>query len=142
MDRQSRFADGRGHAVRQANGSAIRPANFGAPLPSVGGAKGSKPTIWTETRRDVPRGNAPARVKHVWRARDANVLAKRTRRGILAKRTRGLRCDARLLRFARNDVDGVIETQTRSLRGARSATKQSPLRGWCLMATQGDGVLA
>ena len=25
-------------------------------------AKGSKPTIWTETRRDVPRGNAPARV--------------------------------------------------------------------------------
>src|SRR6185369_12991056 len=23
-------------------------------------AKGSKPTIWTEARRDVPRGNAPA----------------------------------------------------------------------------------
>ena len=37
-------------------------ANFGAPLPSVGGAKGSKPTIWTEARRDAPRGNAPARV--------------------------------------------------------------------------------
>src|SRR3954468_16085659 len=37
-------------------------ANFGAPLPSVGGAKGSKPTIWTEASRDAPRGNAPARV--------------------------------------------------------------------------------
>src|SRR5471032_3196879 len=62
MGRQSRFADGRGYAARQANGSAFRPANFGAPLPSDGGAKGSKPTIWTETRRDVPRGNAPARL--------------------------------------------------------------------------------
>ena len=40
MGRQSRFADGRGHAVRQANGSAFRPANFGAPLPSVWGCEG------------------------------------------------------------------------------------------------------
>src|SRR5947207_12617871 len=30
------------------------PANFGAPLPSVGGAKGSKPTIW----HDNPSGCA------------------------------------------------------------------------------------
>ena len=37
------------------------PANFGAPLPSDGDAKGSKPTIWTEASRDAPRGNAPAR---------------------------------------------------------------------------------
>src|SRR5882757_7814947 len=41
------------------------PANFGAPLPSVGGAKGSKPTIWTEARRDVPRGNAPPRLNEI-----------------------------------------------------------------------------
>ena len=40
-------------------------ANFGAPLPSVGGAKGSKPTIWTEARRDVPRGNAPPRFNEI-----------------------------------------------------------------------------
>ena len=26
-------------------------------------AKGSKPTIWTEARRDAPRGNAPARLE-------------------------------------------------------------------------------
>src|SRR4051812_18395658 len=31
----------------------------------------------------------------------------------------------RLLRFARNDVDGVFGSQQPSLRGARSATKQS-----------------
>src|SRR5712671_4690887 len=62
MDRQFPPAGGTGHAARQANGSAFRPANFGAPLPSVGGAKGSKPTIWTEASRDAPRGNAPARV--------------------------------------------------------------------------------
>ena len=37
-------------------------ANFGAPLPSDGGAKGSKPTIWTEARRDAPRGSDPARL--------------------------------------------------------------------------------
>jgi hypothetical protein len=40
-------------------------ANFGAPLPSVGGAKGSKPTIWTEARRDAPRGDAPPRLKRM-----------------------------------------------------------------------------
>src|SRR5260221_13665506 len=61
MGRQFPPAGGTGPIVRRANGSAFRPANFGAPLPSDGDAKGSKPTIWTETRRDVPRGNAPAR---------------------------------------------------------------------------------
>src|SRR5438874_3644352 len=45
-------------------------ANFGAPLPSDGGAKGSKPTIWTEARRDVPRGNAPARVNNICTKKD------------------------------------------------------------------------
>ena len=44
-------------------------ANFGAPLPSDGGAKGSKPTIWTEARRDAPRGNNGART-HEWRRND------------------------------------------------------------------------
>src|SRR4051812_49282364 len=62
MGRQFPPAGGTGLAVRRANGSAFRPANFGAPLPSDGDAKGSKPTIWTEARRDAPRGNAPARV--------------------------------------------------------------------------------
>src|ERR1051326_425677 len=45
-------------------------ANFGAPLPSFGNAKGSKPTIWTEARRDAPRGNAPARVKQISQRKD------------------------------------------------------------------------
>jgi hypothetical protein len=38
MGRQFPPAGGTGPAVRQANGSAFRPANFGAPLPSDGDA--------------------------------------------------------------------------------------------------------
>src|SRR5437899_6082454 len=57
----SRWRDGSdrktGQRVRRS-----APANFGAPLPSDGVAQGSKPTIWTEARRDAPRGNAPARL--------------------------------------------------------------------------------
>src|ERR1043165_2508218 len=37
-------------------------ANFGAPLPSVWGAKGTKPTLGTEAGRDAPRGSTPARL--------------------------------------------------------------------------------
>src|SRR5437016_1592887 len=60
MDRQSRPLTG--WSCRKADHRSRRSAaaNFGAPLPSLGIAKGSKPTIWTEARRDAPRGNAPA----------------------------------------------------------------------------------
>ena len=84
-------------------------------------AKGSKPTIWTEARRDAPRGSAPARFKQIHRERTMSKLLNQTLAGAR---------DARWLRFARNDVDGVIGKQPPSLRGARRATKQSPLRGW------------
>ena len=58
MGRQSRPLTGwvspQGGPTAAADSAA---ANFGAPLPSDGGAKGSKPTIWTEARRDAPRGD-------------------------------------------------------------------------------------
>ena len=54
MGRQFPPAGGTGLAAGRANGSAFRPANFGAPLPSLGIAKGSKPTIW----HDSPPGCA------------------------------------------------------------------------------------
>jgi hypothetical protein len=37
--------------------------------PHFGNAKGSKPTIWTEARRDAPRGNDDARVNE-WMEED------------------------------------------------------------------------
>src|SRR3954467_3138635 len=49
MGRQFPPTGGTGLAVRQTNGSAFRPATFGAPLPSDGDAKGSKPTIWYDS---------------------------------------------------------------------------------------------
>src|SRR3954470_7836357 len=54
MGRQFPSAGGTGLAVRQTDGSAFRPATFGAPLSSDGDAKGSKPTIW----HDSPPGCA------------------------------------------------------------------------------------
>src|SRR5437899_11618808 len=62
MGRQFPPAGGTGPIARRANGSAFRPANFGAPLPSFGNAKGSNTKFGTTARRDAPRGNAPARV--------------------------------------------------------------------------------
>src|SRR4029077_18497876 len=102
MGRQSRSQrDGLSRKASQRSRRSAA-ANFGAPLPSVGGAKGSKPTIGTETRRDAPRGNDGAWVKHIHREREMLRLLNQTSAGA---------SDARLLRFARNDVDGVFGKQ-------------------------------
>src|SRR3954469_5473796 len=63
MGRQVPPPRGTGLAVRQTNGSAFRPATFGAPLPSDGDAKGSKPTIW----HDSPPGCAARQRSHAAR---------------------------------------------------------------------------
>jgi hypothetical protein len=49
------------------------PANFGAPLPSLGSAKGSNRQFGTTARRDAPRGNAPARLNNARRNDDAEI---------------------------------------------------------------------
>ena len=62
MDRQFPPAGGTGATVRSANGCGVPRLRISAlRFPLFGIAKGSKPTIWTEARRDAPRGNAPAR---------------------------------------------------------------------------------
>src|SRR3954467_14498470 len=68
MDRQFPPAGGTGLAVRQTNGSAFRPATFGAPLPSDGDAKGSKPTIWHDSPPGcAARQRSPSAQQHAWR---------------------------------------------------------------------------
>src|SRR4029077_11677834 len=63
MGRQFPPAGGTGPIARRANGCGVpRPRLSALRFPLFGSAKGSKPTIWTEARRDAPRGNAPARV--------------------------------------------------------------------------------
>src|SRR5882724_8085870 len=49
------------------------PANFGAPLPSFGTAKGSNTKFGTTARRDAPRGNAPPRLNNIRRRDDAGI---------------------------------------------------------------------
>src|SRR3954471_874490 len=74
----------------------------------------------TTVRRDAPRGNAPSRRNNATRKDDAGL-----------NNQHPLPRDARLLRFARNDGGDVfIKLQRLSLRGARSATKQSPPPVW------------
>src|SRR6266852_5195817 len=60
MGRQFPPAGGTGPIARRANGSAFRPANFGAPLPSLLGVRRVRTKFGTTARRDAPRGNAPA----------------------------------------------------------------------------------
>src|SRR3954449_2206227 len=82
------------------------PANFGAPLPSDGDAKGSKPTIW----HDSPPGCAARqRSRSGQQLRGDKVMSK------LQHQTSSSTSDAGLLRVARNDVDGVIGRQLPSL---------------------------
>ena len=114
-------ADGIGPAVRSVHGcGAAAPANFGAPLPSDGDAKGSKPTIW----HDSPPGCAARR-----RCRMGQHIHRERTMWKLLNQTSMRAGDARLLRFARNDGGYVVVTRPPpSLREARSATKQSPSR--------------
>ena len=51
-------------------GAAIRAREFRRSATLFGNAKGSKPTIWTEARRDAPRGNAPARLENMCTVKD------------------------------------------------------------------------
>ena len=85
-------ADGIGSIVRS-NQWARRsaPANFGAPLPSVGGAKGSKPTIW----HDSPPGCAARQ-----RSRTGQTHSQRRTVLRLENQTSAGISDARLLRGA------------------------------------------
>src|SRR4051812_3896049 len=64
MDRQFPSAEGTGPTVRRATGRRSGPRLSALRYPLFEVAKGSKPTIWTETRRDAPRGNAPARLSN------------------------------------------------------------------------------
>src|SRR5258706_13536384 len=63
MDRQFPPAGGTGPIVR--SGQRVRrsaPANFGAPLPSLGVRRVRNRQFGTTARRDAPRGSAPARL--------------------------------------------------------------------------------
>src|SRR3954447_3885607 len=68
MDRQSRPQTGEAMPQGWPTGAAIRACEFrrSATL-CIEAAKGSKPTIWTEARRDAPRGNAPPRLALAFR---------------------------------------------------------------------------
>jgi hypothetical protein len=68
-------------------------------------AKGSKPTIWTEARRDAPRGNAPARNNTCTEKRRCPDQRRQTPfHDVLAKRTRGLRQTPFNVNVATNSV--------------------------------------
>src|SRR6185295_15196446 len=121
----SRWRDGRDRKVRQwVRRSA--PANFGAPLPSDGDAKGSKPTIW----HDSPPGCAARQ-----RSPTAQQHADKKDNVEMQNRTSARTCDARLLRgachragqrpdpLARNDVDGSVNAVI-----ARSAQRDEQSR--------------
>jgi len=84
-----------GAAFRALRISALR-------YPLMEGRKGSKPTIWTEARRDVAaRQRSPSAPQIHGRNHDAVVFGE----------TEPKVCDVkpRLLRFARNDEDGLVE---------------------------------
>ncbi len=84
-------------------------ANFGAPLPSFGNAKGSKPTIW----HDSPPGCAARQ-----RSRSDQINVRKRMMSKFQSQISAGACEARLLRgachragqrpdpLARNDVDG------------------------------------
>ena len=126
-------ADGRGHAARQANGRGVpRPRISALRYPLLEGRRVRNRQFGTTARRDAPRGNAPARLnKFTEKGRCRNCRTKHRREhvrrdcfaepviGPAKGRTRWLAMTA----------DVVIKQQMLSLRGARSATKQSPPRG-------------
>src|SRR6478672_9458298 len=93
-------ADGMGLAARQTNGRGVPRLRISAlRYPHLEGRRVRNRQFGTTVRRDAPRGNAPARFNNVRRRMMSKSL----------NRTSAQTCDARLLRFARNDVDGLVD---------------------------------
>ena len=100
MGRQSRPLTG---SARPQGGPWVRrsaPANFGAPLPSLLGVRRVRMTIW----HDSPPGCAARQRSRTGQ----HFLEKRTMPKFLNQTSAGAD-DARLLRFARNDVDRLAD---------------------------------
>ena len=72
-------ADGRGLVARQANGCGVpRPRISALRFPLLGLRRVRNRQFGTTARRDAPRGNAPARVKHIHRERKMSKLLNQT----------------------------------------------------------------
>ena len=101
-------------------GAAFRAREFRRSASLFWRAKGSKPTIWTEARRDAPRGNTPARV-NTWmeemrskskkRAACSHlILRSRAQRGV-SKDGDALRCSTP---FETPAVGGLLRVRPKS----------------------------
>jgi hypothetical protein len=110
-----------GNPVRSGMGLAVRQTN-GRGVPRLRISALRYPLLEGRRVRNRQLGRKPAGMR---RAATLPHATTHVRRVEVQSRTSARAGDARLLRFARNDVDGVLGRQPPSLRGARSATKQS-----------------
>src|SRR5437016_2229146 len=126
-----------GLAVRRTNGRGVPRLRISAlRYPLLEGRRVRNRQFGTTVRRDAPRGNAPARLsKYMEKRRCRNCRTKHRRdqgrRDCLAEPVIGPAKGR--TRWLAMRGEGVIERQTPALRGARSATKQSP--PWALDST-------